>query len=570
MSKAKFARTRKRQLGQFLTPDKVARGVVAPLDFSADHKILEPSFGQEAFLFAVIERLIDAYEGSLHERLDEIFVRNLYGVELDPALYQKFFDLLRSRYDYVPKEHNLYNCDFFVWGKDYVDSRPLLENLHTSPWPVFDHIVGNPPFGGSIDALLQDVLDKAYGFRWGEKIKKETYSFFLVKCHDLLKRGGSVTFICSDTFLTINTMKGLRNLLLNSGEVSVKQLNYFSDETAHPMLVLNYVKTGRPAAEIRVGESSLSREDISKTKNMSWKINTQLAKYFSDVTVGDYLVATSGMTVGKNELFLREIDQGFVKEPYEFCFFDDPVTVEKETGKARLGALSAKQKAKVYAAGQRGETRRNVKVSPAEIRSIRLPDDDYCYYNKASSDVVYAPPKWVIYWKDEGDAVYTFKKNGNWYLHGVGGKKFFKRSGVTWSLVAARMHTKYLPEGYILDSGSPAAFLRDGTDPDELFFIMGWTLTRTCNTILKEVINHTRNIQGKDFERLPYPLWVPEGKRLQAISLVKVMIELARQGRLYTFASREISQLETLYEYHEGRCVSRPKTIPTSQPGLFK
>ena len=81
------------------------------------------------------------------------------------------------------------------------------------PAAYFDLILGNPPFGGSINAEIQDELDAVLGFRNGKKIKKETYAFFLVKSVDLLKPGGHVVFICSDTILTIATMTGLRSWL---------------------------------------------------------------------------------------------------------------------------------------------------------------------------------------------------------------------------------------------------------------------------------------------------------------------------------------------------------------------
>src|SRR4029079_92547 len=136
------------------------------------------------------------------------------------------------------------------------------------------------------------------------KIKKETYSFFLVKSFDLLKDGGKIVFICSDTFLTINTMRGLRKLLLEHGEVAIDDLNYFSEETNHPMVVLNFTKTGAPGDGIRAGGAFLTRDDITKTRNLSWKINPEYSRYFSGTTIGDYLVATSGMTIGNNDLFL--------------------------------------------------------------------------------------------------------------------------------------------------------------------------------------------------------------------------------------------------------------------------
>jgi hypothetical protein len=163
---------------------------------------------------------------------------------------------------------------------------------------------------------------------------------------------------------------------------------------------------------------------------------------------------------------------------------------------------------------------------------VRLPDPDYRPYNKASSRRLYTEPSHVVYWKDEGDAVLTFKRDGPWYLHGVGGKPYFGREGLTWQLVAPRINARYLPSGFILDSGAPCAFLRDGVARSELFLILGWLQTDLATELLKTVINHTRNIQGKDIERLPYPHWVAAGERAEIAVLVERAVTEAMNGRL--------------------------------------
>jgi hypothetical protein len=152
----------------------------------------------------------------------------------------------------------------------------------------------------------------------------------------------------------------------------------------------------------------------------------------------------------------------------------------------------------------------------------------------------------------------------------VGGKPFFGREGITWSLIAPRFYTKYLPPGYILDSGAPCAFLREGVPEDELFFILAWTLTSLCNAILKNVINHTRNIQSKDFERLPYPFWVRPDRREEAVQSIKSALAEAVAGREFRVDSPEVLQLESFFEYEPcvrpygkaGRTKNRQLTIP--------
>lgn len=506
MKKRKHERSNKSQLGQFLTPEAKAREIVEPLEVAWDTKILEPGCGDGSFIIPLIEKFLPIYHGELSEKLDLILRNNIYGVELDPVLFQRLLDRIRDAYGFCPG-HNFHCGDFL---------------LYESPCE-FDYIVGNPPFGGTIDLNHQDELDRTYGRRNSMKIKKETYSFFFVKSLDHLKPGGKIKFICSDSFLTINTMSGLRRYLLDNGSVVIHRMDHFSEETNYPMVIIDFRRTSGSTC-IYLDEQKIDRKHMELTGNFSWTITRQDANYFDGPKIGNYLVCSSGLTTGKNEYFLREIQDGQIEEDFRFEYFDDPITVQNEISRARLNKLSPAKLECTQELEKAGAVRRNVRVSSREKIKISLPHKDYKYYNKSGGIVICEEPRWAIYWKDDGDAVKTFKKNGNWYLHGMGGAPFFEREGITWSLVSSRIKMRYLPPGYIFDSGAPCGFLREGVERDELFFILGWTLTDLATRLLKEYINHTMNIQSKDIEKLPYPFWVSDCNKAIVINMMKSLV----------------------------------------------
>ena len=159
------------------------------------------------------------------------------------------------------------------------------------------------------------------------KIKKETYSWFIVKSMDLLALGGLLRFISSDTFLTISTMRGLRYALAIEGQPTLWSLDYFSEETSYPMVVLNWVKNG-PANHISIKGDSVSVLDINRTKNLSWGLTRDFIRYFRGPVLGDVIIATSGMTTGNNTLFLRRIRDDTLIEQYDFTFADVPITLD--------------------------------------------------------------------------------------------------------------------------------------------------------------------------------------------------------------------------------------------------
>lgn len=544
MSETKTMRARKRQLGQFYTPPALARRLTRELAITLGTTVLEPSAGNGAFVLPLIERFMEMHEGTQQQRLSKALSDNIFAIEIDRHAHASMLEAIERRWGPLPASHNLVCGDFFVTDFEVATSRESLFGGSRK----FDLIIGNPPFGGTIEPKIQDQLDGRYGARDGLKIKKETYSFFIVRCVEMLRVSGRLRFICSDTFLTIPTMKGLREFLLNRGRTTVMTIDRHFDETTQPMVVLDFELSGH-TDELHIDGRELRRDTINLTGNRSWQITESFGDLFAGPKLGDMMVASSGMTIGRNDLFVREIVDGAITEPYTFQFRKEPITLQRELQRARLGYLSESMKAKVLAKQQRGETRRTVDVVPLDVpKRIELPHPDYCYYNKACRDIVYARPRHAVFWRDDGDAVITFKKNGNWYLHGVGGQPYFKREGLSWQLISPTLNARYLPPGYILDSGAPCGFLRDGIDPDELWFILGWCLTPLCTRILKDVLNHTRNIQSKDFERLPYPFWVSADHKRQAITQCQELVNLAmRTNRKFNRTDHEMLELIECY-----------------------
>lgn len=529
--KRKHERSHKSQLGQFITPHTIAENIVNNITLRRDTKILEPGCGDGSFVIALIKAMLPLYEGSTDSKLDQILTRNIHGVELDDSMYDKLLENIKQEFGHLPAIHNLHRGDYLLY----------------EPPTQFDLVVGNPPFGGTIDYKSQDKLDRLYGTRNGQKIKKETYSFFVIKSFDHLKSRGSIHFICSDTFLTINTMRGLRHFLAEQGDPEVRNLDHFSEETSYPMVTLSYTKTGRPCSHVLFNGQRILRKHMELTGNFSWTIGSEHARYFDGPKIGSYCICSGGMTTGKNEYFIRDVKDGEIVESYGFQYFDDPITLPRELERARLNQLSERKQNEIREQEAGDVTRRNVRITKRDgPQNITLPHDDYKFYNKADKTKFYASPKWAIYWKDNGDAVKTFKKNGNWYLHGMGGEPYFEKEGFTWPLLSSQLIARYLPLGYILDNSAPCGFLRPGVEHDELYFIIGWCNTKLANNLLKSYINHTKNIQGKDIERMPYPFWVSDAKKEKAINLVKSLVVALRRGEEVNLEAC-VDRLEGLY-----------------------
>src|SRR5207245_244952 len=112
-----------------------------------------------------------------------------------------------------------------------------------------------------------------FGSRDGRKIKKETYAFFLVKGVDLLKPGGRLVFICSDTLLTIPTMTGLRSWLQGQCAVDITEVPGAFTDTNQDMVLVTLTKQLKRPESVTVFGRAVPVERIEATPNRSWRID---------------------------------------------------------------------------------------------------------------------------------------------------------------------------------------------------------------------------------------------------------------------------------------------------------
>ena len=138
-----------------MTPIDKCQEILSGYKFTINDKVLEPSFGCGNFIVTLIDKFIDLYEGTIEERIIKILNDNIYGVEFDEEQYEECLKNIKYKYGFLPEEHNLVLSDYFLY-------EPSIE---------FDYIIGNPPFGGTINPVYQDELDKKYGIRNGQKVK---------------------------------------------------------------------------------------------------------------------------------------------------------------------------------------------------------------------------------------------------------------------------------------------------------------------------------------------------------------------------------------------------------------
>lgn len=94
--------TDKKKEGQYMTPDGIVSMILNNIGYTENHvltrKIMEPSFGDGAFLINIVQRIISEGTkiGLSKQQITDIMQANVFGIEKDKTLYKKALKRLNS------------------------------------------------------------------------------------------------------------------------------------------------------------------------------------------------------------------------------------------------------------------------------------------------------------------------------------------------------------------------------------------------------------------------------------------------------------------------------------------
>lgn len=327
MSKQKVL-TKQKLRGGYYTPQNIALAITEWALSNEDQFILEPSYGDGAFLKSVIDTLKGKnYEFSQISKF-------LYGIEIDKDEYSLVNSSILNKYKI--KLNNLFNEDFFKWS---------LENKRE-----FDVILGNPPFiryqnfpEPSRTYAMNLALQK------GVKLNKLTNIWvpFILVATSFLKENGKLGIVIPAELLQVSYANTLRNYLVKSfSNITIFSCNelIFDDAEQEVVILLADGKKQIPSddANIQIIET-FSRKELEKEirnikprgKKLQIVHSTEKwTKYFltqeqsdlmlslkSDkriVKFGDYFDVDVGVVTGKNDFFIvnKELTEKYKLNQY--------------------------------------------------------------------------------------------------------------------------------------------------------------------------------------------------------------------------------------------------------------
>ena len=204
----------RKEKGQYMTPEKIVVMILDDIGYSGDEvltkKIMEPSFGDGAFLSEIVKRIIkEGQKQSLpEEEISGIIQNNVFGIEKDEKIYKKAI----GRLNRILEEYKIPKIEW----KNLIHGDTLTEwEKHKEK---YDYVVGNPPFV-RIHNIPEGYRDIVKSFQFSDGMA-DLYVIFYEIGINMLGENGRLGFISPNTFIRNASQQKFRDFLIKNKYIS--------------------------------------------------------------------------------------------------------------------------------------------------------------------------------------------------------------------------------------------------------------------------------------------------------------------------------------------------------------
>ena len=468
----------------YTNSEDITSYMVEMLEITDHDIILEPSAGEGTFVDVMLQRNkpvhIDALDidhnaiaimKSKYQNNTHITVREtdtLLDDQLDqyatPELWLKQTDTLLDT-----------NLDYFSLVGGY-----------------YTKIVGNPPYGAWQDYEKRELLKEKFPGHY----VKETYSLFLLRCLSLLRMGGKLSFIISDTFLFLNMHSRLREVLLRKSKISQ---------------ILLFPSKFFPG--ISFGYSNLSIITLERCDDESALKNTaKIITNFKSPREFSRLIGTHTDYPTHLKVFEMTQESVLMNPQYRFILADEKISEVFDSTSQTLGDV-----AEVVTGFYTGDNKRFIRalsedvkgsknhgvINPSltfectSINGIPSVGEGYIPYIKSASKHRYLRGKdeWFVRWDQETIKYYNSNKKSRFQ-----NSSFYFQTGIGLPMVKSKTIRAFLMQERVFDQSIVGIFPKDSA---KLLYILALMNSDSINELI-HTINPTANNSANYIKQLPY------------------------------------------------------------------
>lgn len=484
-----------KELGLIRTPKKTANYLISKLGkIDKDDRILDPCAGPGIFIKQLLER--------------DINPSHIYAFDINA----------------------IYKDSLVKFGINFEIKDTLLD-ISENDYNTFDFIVGNPPYLNKSSKYIKEnkkELKKLYG----NINAHETYSMFIVNSIWRLKQGGVMSFITSDSFLTLKSHKKLRKFILEN--CNIKELLLAPSD-----LFLNQGVNTSPA--IIVLEKIFGRENKSKRLNNLMRVIPRIInekEYFNPPKIIRF--EQKKYQLLPFNVFFTDIEEEiidlFEQSPRMKNYIQGYIGMHTHNNRRYIAAIDGTELSEIF-------KKRNEKIiDPTKkykiiSRDLLSFEEWKPYLKRGGLDQYYRPIMEALDWRKNSKKIYDIPKSAP-----------FEKEGIVISGISSRLAARYMPPGCYWDSNKAMGFIiKDNQFSIE--YVLGLLNSSLYNYLAKGIINNTNSIQLTGLHSLPIILPERETKS-EVEELVKKIVLCKKENLEYDY-SREQKQLDDLiFEFY--------------------
>lgn len=267
----------KKKLGQFFTPSWIVKKMLDEINYNNKtilyKNIIEPSFGDGAFLSEIVERYIKIAlnDGWDLLRIKEGLETHIFGIELDKVLYDKCINRLNN----ITSKFNIKDVK---WS--FLNENSLIIDSFDNQ---MDYVIGNPPYI-RVHTIAEDT----------RKIMKENYSLsqhglsdIYISFYELgikmLKSTGKLIFITPNSFMYNTSASDFRQYITKEKNLR-KLINFntyqvFDDASTYATIMLLDLNYNNSLFDYYLYDGKnitfVDNINLNDFKNKNWSFSTR-------------------------------------------------------------------------------------------------------------------------------------------------------------------------------------------------------------------------------------------------------------------------------------------------------
>jgi type IIS restriction enzyme len=390
---------------------------------------------------------------------------------IDKEILEREFNLLKETFNNNEQETLIFNEDEMII--DINEELELIESLirqHITLVNQYETVVTNPPYmgGKGFSTKLKAYTEKNY-----KDSKSDLFAVFIERCNEFTKKNFYTSMITMQSWMFLSSFETLRKNIIEKTEI--KSLNHlgtraFSEIGGEVVSTVAWIsKKISPKNEgtyirlVDYNNAELKEEEFfnkanyfqAKQKDFEKIPGSPIAYWVSDKIreifeknqkLGEVGEIISGMTIGKNDLYLRR-------------------WFEVNNSKVNLRKL--------------------------KIDEINLEKNPWIPYSKGGEiRRWFGNNEWLVNWSYSN----KFNRAKTTLKH------LYLKEALVWNFISSsNFSMKYLENGFLWDiAGSPCFFKKE-----LLNYVLGFLLTKFSQNILN-IMNPTINYQAIDIENMPF------------------------------------------------------------------